>query len=109
MCAAHNNYKVTCPSKFRAEARVVHLLAAAPMSRATAAAAAAACGSSNHHLRCACVVVCVAVVVVVFVFTLCYISASMKNQLVRLAPCVWNAPNIFFNVRSIVYWLKMIK
>lgn len=71
MCAAHN-YKVTCPSKFRAEARVVHLLAAAPMSRAAAAASAAAtaaCGSSNHHLPCA--YVHMSVCVLLFLFLPC--------------------------------------
>lgn len=80
-CAAHTCYKVICPSKFPAGARVVHLLAAALMSRAAAA-------GSNHHLRCACVCMCVHVCVcvcVLFLFLLRYISASMENQLVRCA------------------------
>lgn len=91
-CAAHTCYKVICPSKFPAEARVVHLLAAALMSRAAAAAATTIC--AMHVCACLCLCMCV-----VFVFAALHFGIDGKSISLLRAAYVERAKRFTMNDR----------
>lgn len=93
-CAAHTCYKVICPSKFPAEARVVHLLAAALMSRAAAAAATTIC--AMHVCACLCLCLCMCVV---FVFAALHFGIDGKSISLLRAAYVERAKRFTMNDR----------